>query len=516
LSGKKGAYEDYEIDDLVDAIIASREPIAPLPDSAIEAIEPANGRQLNLDGLEGSDDFDVDSIVNAIVSASKTTRDLAPRKSSAIDTPPPKVQQADPPPRILHPEPPSQPGPRSSSQVRPWAETTPGPQAQAGTPWAELTPSQLPPQTGSPFADQSPTPTPPLGVPLVSVPSFEPPRRPPPRSESRSHVPPGPSPFDHATPPEPIDMSRAEQPTRPPGGPMQITQPGKGEEPEPEIPAGTIIGDRYRVVDLIGRGGVSVVYRVEHTLLLKRMALKVLRPELSQTPSVVDRFHREARLVCQLDDPHIVRVTDFGRTGDGSLYLVMDYVDGESLAAKLRREGKVSPEPAVKIVLEVLAGLAHAHESGVVHRDLKPENIMVQERNYRLNTKILDFGIAKLGDGDGAKSITQVGTVFGTPRYMSPEQAAGEIVDRRTDVYSSGVILYELLTGRPPFDGETTVRILSKVLTQEAPPLDLASPAPYKLEALQGIVDKALAKEKSDRYATVQEFRDALETCERA
>lgn len=493
--------DDYEIDDLVDAIIASRQPaVAKTPPPSIKVNAPS------LDGIDGEDEFDVDSIVNAIVTAS---RQPEPAKIAPIEPPPARAMIAPPSPPARPPEPTRAP---PSIARPPWAESTPSPTAP-GTPWTELTPSRLPPPTGSPFAERTPfgerVTSPREGGEESPSPRPEPPRRPPPRPDSRALA------AEAATPPGPIDLSRVEQPTRPPVRPLQISQPGS--DAERDIPAGTVIGDRYRVVDLIGRGGVSVVYRVEHTLLLKRMALKVLRPELSQTPSVVDRFHREARLVCQLDDPHIVRVTDFGRTGDGSLYLVMDYVDGESLASKLRRETRVAPEAAVRIVLEVLAGLAHAHEFGVVHRDLKPENIMVQERAYRLTAKILDFGIAKLGDTEaGSKPITQVGTVFGTPRYMSPEQAAGEAVDRRTDVYSTGVILYELLTGRPPFDGETTVRILSKVLTQEAPPLALADSRPFQPDELEAIVQRALSKEKADRYSTVQEFRAALEACPRS
>lgn len=526
--------DDYEIDDLVDAIIASRQP----PPPVIELTPAPRPGAPSLEGIDGADEFDLDSIVDAIVTASRqpepsapsTPEPIRPRTTTQARTPEPLLASVDLPtgplPRIptqsrgpelpsASPSAPTGPLPRAPTQSpRPWGESSPV-NNSPGTPWNELTPSRLPPPTGSPFAERTPfgerTPMPRSdeggAEALLSL--REPPRRPPPRPDSRLSA------AEAATPPGPIDLSRVEQPTRPPVRPMQISQPSA--DGERDIPAGTVIGDRYRVVDLIGRGGVSVVYRVEHTLLLKRMALKVLRPELSQTPSVVDRFHREARLVCQLDDPHIVRVTDFGRTSDGSLYLVMDYVDGESLAAKLRRETRLPPDTAVKIVLEVLAGLAHAHEFGVVHRDLKPENIMVQERAYRLSAKILDFGIAKLGDSDASgKPITQVGTVFGTPRYMSPEQAAGEAVDRRTDVYSTGVILYELLTGRPPFDGETTVRILSKVLTQEAPPLGLTDPRPFQSEALEEIVRRALAKEKSDRYGSVQDFRAALEACPRA
>jgi serine/threonine-protein kinase len=258
---------------------------------------------------------------------------------------------------------------------------------------------------------------------------------------------------------------------------------------------------------------MSVVYKVEHTLLLKHMALKLLRPELSSLPSVVERFQQEARSVCQLDDPNIVRVTDFGRQLDGSLYLVMDFLEGESLANRLRRDGKIPPVEAVDIGAQILAGLAHAHMSGVVHRDLKPENIMLVPRFDRIQVKILDFGIAKLAHRDtveSAKQLTQAGTVFGTPRYMSPEQASAERVDLRADLYAVGVILYECFGGQPPFDGPSAVKILSRVLTEAPPPLNLTVPTPKEGRLLEAVVMKALEKEKEDRYPSAFAFRDAL------
>jgi transposase len=265
--------DDYEIDDLVDAIIASRQPaVAKTPPPAIKANAPS------LDGIDGVDEFDVDSIVNAIVTAS---RQPEPARIAPIEPPPARAVVAPPAARPIEPTPPRAP----ASIARPqWAETTPTPTAP-GTPWTELTPSRLPPPTGSPFVERTPFGerafTPREASDEPPLPKQEPPRRPPPRPDSRALA------AEAATPPGPIDLSRVEQPTRPPVRPLQMSQPGS--DGERDIPAGTVIGDRYRVVDLIGRGGVSVVYRVEHTLLLKRMALKVLRPELSQTPSVVDR-----------------------------------------------------------------------------------------------------------------------------------------------------------------------------------------------------------------------------------
>jgi serine/threonine protein kinase len=195
---------------------------------------------------------------------------------------------------------------------------------------------------------------------------------------------------------------------------------------EPRLVPGSVLQDRYRIIEELGRGGMSIVYRAEHTLLLKEVALKLLRPELSTLGNVVERFQREARSVCRLDDPNIVRVTDFGRTPEGLLYLVMDLIRGRSLSSLIREEGRRPAREAIGLVDQILAGLEHAHRFEIVHRDLKPENIMLVTKGSGVEVKILDFGIAKLGGGDeDAKSITQAGTVFGTPRYMSPEQAAG-------------------------------------------------------------------------------------------
>ena len=254
----------------------------------------------------------------------------------------------------------------------------------------------------------------------------------------------------------------------------------------PRLPAGTIIGERYKIEDVIGEGGVSVVYRCAHSFLRKDVAIKVLRPELATMPPVVERFHREARSVAQLDHPNIVRVIDFGKSSTGSLFLVMDLIDGVSLADEIEREGYLAPTSAVRIAISILTGLEHAHSRGVIHRDLKPDNIMlIVAESGPTEVKILDFGIAKLGDVEiGSRPITEAGMVFGTPRYMSPEQAAGEPVDHRSDLFAVGIILYQLLSGQLPFDGETTVQILRRVLTQPAPRLRVNSLPSATAEAL--------------------------------
>lgn len=274
------------------------------------------------------------------------------------------------------------------------------------------------------------------------------------------------------------------------------------------LPAGSMIGGRYRVEGLIGQGGVARVYAAQHMMLEHPVAVKVLRPELSANAGLSERFRREAMAVSQLDHPNIIRVIDFGRTEDERLFLVMELLDGQPLSSF--GMGGLPPNEALGILSNVLSGLKHAHRAGIVHRDLKPENIMLVERDGALRVKILDFGIAKLGMGDGG-SITQAGTVFGTPRFMAPEQAAGEVVDLRADLYAIGVILYWLLTGEFPFDGSSTVQVLSRVLTQPVPELELPDYPPDLQADLQVVLNRALAKDPAQRYHDALEMRRALD-----
>jgi serine/threonine-protein kinase len=243
------------------------------------------------------------------------------------------------------------------------------------------------------------------------------------------------------------------------------------------------------------------------------MALKLLRPELSSVPYVVQRFHREARFVSQLDDPRIVRVIDFGRAENGSLFLVMELIEGEPLSQRMHDHNAMELDDAMRVIEQVLLGLDHAHKNNVIHRDLKPDNIMLIQRGLDLQVKIVDFGIAKLASADGqtrAATLTQAGMVFGSPRYMSPEQASGDVVDARTDIYAAGVIVYELLTGRRPFDGKSARAILSAALTQPAPPMNLTRPNKRVGQAIENVVLTALAKEKEQRYPSAGALLEAL------
>ncbi|HEX8951284.1 MAG TPA: protein kinase [Polyangia bacterium] len=288
---------------------------------------------------------------------------------------------------------------------------------------------------------------------------------------------------------------------------------------QPEDPlVGRIIADRYRVLAPLGRGGMGAVYRVEHVMLKKELALKFLHAELGRLEEVARRFEREAEAAARLDHPNIVAVTDFGRTADGMLFLVMELLQGESLTSVIRPDGVGRPLPverALHIERQILRALEHAHASGIVHRDLKPDNVMIIARDGERDiVKLLDFGIAKITaptDGAPGEALTQAGVVFGTPEYLSPEQAMGEEADRRADLYSAGVVLYEMLTGKRPFEAPSKVTVVSMHLTQKAVPVTQAAPGAGVPKWLERVVERAMAKKRDERYATAQEVLQALD-----
>jgi serine/threonine protein kinase len=309
----------------------------------------------------------------------------------------------------------------------------------------------------------------------------------------------------YSPPPNPIDDEIVPS--------QDVPVPAKTEL-ELELGPGAIIGGRYRVLGRIGEGGMGVVYRVEHTLMQKELALKLLRPEVSTIPQVAKRFEREARASCQLDHPNIVRVTDFGREPNGMLFLVMELLVGESLLDRLARGAAMPIDEGLEIVDQLLSALDHAHGREIVHRDLKPDNVMLSRRDGATVVKILDFGIAKVASipiEPDHPPLTQRGMVFGTPQYMSPEQASGETVDGRADLYTVGVILYQMLTRRLPFDGEDMSSILMRQITQPPPPLDLDIGDRQLALSLEQLMTKALAKDRAERFGTPAEFRAAIE-----
>jgi len=284
--------------------------------------------------------------------------------------------------------------------------------------------------------------------------------------------------------------------------------PARGE-PRPDPLIGKVIDDRYRIEAVLGAGGVGVVYRAEHVHLHNPVAIKVLNERFGQNDELRSRFEREARAQHRLKHPHIVALTDYG-VADGQPYLTMELLEGRSLSAWLRENGPPDPETAIDILRQVLRGLAFAHAEGVVHRDLKPANVfLVPLPDAPHHVKLLDFGLAKMVDPDehdpatrrGDPTLTKVGAVLGTPAYMSPEQASGGDVDPRSDVYSAGVMLFELLTGRQPFPTKERAAQLRAHLVEPVPRLSEVRPELVPTVELEAFVQTALAKDRGDRFA---------------
>ena len=273
---------------------------------------------------------------------------------------------------------------------------------------------------------------------------------------------------------------------------------------------GKLLGERFQVQDLIGQGGSGTIYRAEHVTLRRRVAIKVLHTELSRDDLAVERFRREATTVADIDNEHIVEIHDFGRTPDGRLYMAMELLEGETLDTVLAREKQLSVERTADVLSQVGEALMEAHAIGYVHRDLRPRNIYLTSRRGKANfVKLLDFGLAKLVETDtqGAAS-TSLGMTFGDPRYMSPEQARGDRIDRRADIYQLGCVAYEMLTGAVPFSGSRVFDILTKQVTESPAPLpDKRAGIPLWMEAA---VAKMLAKDPDNRFATTTRMVEAL------
>jgi eukaryotic-like serine/threonine-protein kinase len=271
---------------------------------------------------------------------------------------------------------------------------------------------------------------------------------------------------------------------------------------------GQVLADRYSILDKIGEGGMGEVYLAEHVKMGRKLALKVLNRSGADHPALVSRFAREAANASRITHPNVVTIYDFGETSEGVFYLAMEYVEGINLSRVIRRDGRLSLDRARRIAVEITSALSAAHEQGVVHRDLKPDNILIGRDPGRLAyTKVVDFGIAKAMDGS-RHDLTQTGSVIGTPQYMSPEQLMGEAVDARTDIYALGCVLYEMMTGKPPFvDSESPLK-LARRLTEDAPdPRTLVPDLPADFSA---VVLKSLARVAADRFQTAAEMRQAL------
>jgi serine/threonine-protein kinase len=274
---------------------------------------------------------------------------------------------------------------------------------------------------------------------------------------------------------------------------------------------GVVIGN-YRVVRKLGEGGMGAVYLAEHTLLGRKAAIKVLLPALSQRADVVNRFFNEARAVTSISDAGIVQVFDFGYHTDGSAFIVMEFLEGESLDARLNKLGRLPAVDALRLCRQVATSLAAAHALNIVHRDLKPENIYLVKDLEVVSgerPKILDFGIAKLSDDHPGKLKTQTGALMGTPLYMSPEQCRGAAaLDHRSDIYALGCVMFHLLVGAPPFDGEGMGEILAKHMLAPVPAP--SSRLPGLQDNVDRIVMRCLAKEPAERFQSMNELVAAI------
>jgi serine/threonine-protein kinase len=272
---------------------------------------------------------------------------------------------------------------------------------------------------------------------------------------------------------------------------------------------GKVIADRYLLVEKVGQGGSGVIYRAEHTTLSKRVAVKILHTQLSTDDTALERFRREATTVAELDNEHILQVLDFGRTEDRRLFFAMEFLEGETLTKVIERTRQLPVIRAVDIAIQIAEALMEAHGLGYVHRDLRPRNVFLINKRGRADfVKLLDFGLAKLVLPNMEAKQTAMGMTFGDPRYMSPEQARGETLDRRSDIYSLGAILFEMLTGTPPFSGAGTFEILQQHL--DASPPRVRDRRPDCPEWLDALVQRALAKKPEGRFVTVLKMIECL------
>src|SRR5580698_6612843 len=281
-----------------------------------------------------------------------------------------------------------------------------------------------------------------------------------------------------------------------------------GEAEQDEL-VGQTIASSYTIVRVLGEGGMGRVYEARHTRISgKRFAVKMLHPEYTRQPDVLSRFQREAEAAATIESPYVVDVYDVDRTADGRAFLVAEFLQGKEFASYLEEVGKMPVGGAVRIVRQVCKALTAAHGKGVVHRDMKPENVFLTGDLTQPIAKVIDFGISKLDDSPGT-ALTKTGMIMGTPSYMAPEQARGERVDHRVDVYAVGAILYCALTGQRPFDRGDPTATLTAVLTQDPPrPRSIEPSIP---EALEMVIQRAMAKEPKDRYESMTDLDAALE-----
>ncbi|MBP9114664.1 MAG: serine/threonine protein kinase, partial [Polyangiaceae bacterium] len=284
-----------------------------------------------------------------------------------------------------------------------------------------------------------------------------------------------------------------------------------GDAVDPWI--GRVIGDRYRVEKRIGDGSSGTVYLAEHVTLNEKVAVKILHPSLSQSPELLQRFEREAKAAAKMRHPNVVAAIDFGQEPDGTFYLVLEYVEGTTLRDAIEA-GMFDPLRATQCLRQIAMALERAHGMGVVHRDLKPENVVLSRTPEGEEvSKVLDFGIAKVPHlfGSQGKVSTQRGMIYGTPEYMAPEQALGQEVEARADLYALGVIAYELYVGKRPFDDENKVALLGKHITATIPPFLDRNPMLRLPPLVEPLVRSLLAKNLNDRASDAKSVREELD-----
>ena len=275
---------------------------------------------------------------------------------------------------------------------------------------------------------------------------------------------------------------------------------------------GQVLADRYHIMKKLGEGGMGQVYLAEHVKMGRRSAIKVMNPSMVHDPEAVARFNREAANASRISDAHVCAIYDFGETPDGLIYLAMEFIEGEPLTELIREEGALPVARAADIAIQVAAALQAAHDLGIVHRDLKPDNIMLtRSRDGADAVKVVDFSLAKAVGGEGGgQKVTRTGLVVGTPEFMSPEQLSGDKLDGRSDVYSLGLVLFNMLTGTLPFPADSVQEAMIKRLTDEPAELIEVRPDLHFPPGLQQTLDTALARSPVDRYQSAAKLAHDL------
>ncbi|MFZ5441720.1 MAG: protein kinase domain-containing protein [Myxococcota bacterium] len=273
---------------------------------------------------------------------------------------------------------------------------------------------------------------------------------------------------------------------------------------------GKVLDGRYKVESVLGQGGMGMVFKGLQTSVQRPVALKTLHPQLAMAPTFFERFKREAEVASRLHHPNIITIFDFGRTADGLCYYVMEMLAGESLRQRIKRDGPLTLRQAAAVIEQTAAGVAHAHHQQVIHRDLKPHNIMITEVDGHEYVKVLDFGLVKALEQEEEEQLTSTGQVLGTPQYMPPEQAGGEVVDQRSDLFSLTAVLYYCLTGHSPYGANTVRKALTLALAGNVPPIATYRKGAAVPKAIDEFIVKGLSPEKEDRFQSAEDFVQSL------